>query len=847
LTDPQLLLPQIAATLGVRESGGQSIAQRLVAQFAGQRVLLVLDNLEQFRPQDMLSRAIADLLTATPGLAVLATSRAPLRLRFERELPLAPLAVPAGADMTIEALSASPSVRLFMERARAVRPGFVLGPRNAAAIAALCRRLDGLPLALELAAARVRALSPADILARLGERLDLLADPRSDRPDRQRTMEAAVAWSYDLLEPAQQAAFRRLSVFAGGSTLEAAEAVLGTFSEPALDGLDSVTALVEQGLLRNEEQPNGTLRFHMLETVRVFARERLREAGEEDLARQAHADHFRALATIGSQMEEQAAAHGDETAWLDHVEIDLDNVRAALQWTASERPPEALLTLVLGCWEFWWPRGYWTEARTWLERALAAAADTPPAMRAKALRALGVIADAAGHRERALALFEESLQLSRAHDDRDGEWATLLDLSLHWASRDYGEAGRYAETALAVAREVANRTMIARSLNRLGNWQLNIEHPRDAFTLHQEALGILESLGDERGIAETLDLLGIASILGADSSRAAGWFDRAIALWRTLGDRRGLASSLAGRTMCAHTFHTETIAASSTAAEVRPFGEESLTLSREIGWRAGESFALWAYRGLALSATGDFQTALPSAREALAIAQQIEHQQWIIGAHCTLGILHACLFDCDSARREFTEALTLAHDMGSLYWIRSASGWLAASTVRSGDLDAAGAIIDEHLHEETPLDTIACRLLWVAAAELALAREDAERALTITDRLVASAPGNARRPIPRLEWLRGEALTALGRFAEAEQALATASEVAIWCGARPLLWRIHAALARLHLARGHHEDAEQATKAAQAIVSELAASVPDEALRDIFLRHAMREPLSSGA
>jgi class 3 adenylate cyclase len=226
LHDPDLLLPQIAATLGVRESGAQPVAERLAGHFAGQCVLLVLDNLEQFRPQGTVGRVIADLLAAAPGLAILATSRAPLRLRFERELPLSPLAVPVAADTTIEALSISPSVRLFVERAQAVRPGFVLGPRNAAAIAALCRRLDGLPLALELAAARVRTLTPADILMRLGERLDLLADAKADRPDRQRTMEAAVAWSFDLLGPAEQAAFRRLSVFVGGSTLEAAEAVL---------------------------------------------------------------------------------------------------------------------------------------------------------------------------------------------------------------------------------------------------------------------------------------------------------------------------------------------------------------------------------------------------------------------------------------------------------------------------------------------------------------------------------------------------------------------------------------------------------------------------------------------
>ncbi len=199
LTEPRMLLPQIAAVVGVRESGEAPLAEQLAQHFADQRVLLLLDNLEQFRPANELARTVANLLAAAPTLAILATSRAPLRLRQERELPLAPLPVPSSRETAVATLQTSPSVQLFVSRAQAVRPGFTLGPHNAQAVAELCRRLDGLPLALELAAARIRALAPADILKRLGNRLDLLADPRSDRPDRQRTLEATVAWSYDLL------------------------------------------------------------------------------------------------------------------------------------------------------------------------------------------------------------------------------------------------------------------------------------------------------------------------------------------------------------------------------------------------------------------------------------------------------------------------------------------------------------------------------------------------------------------------------------------------------------------------------------------------------------------------
>jgi predicted ATPase/class 3 adenylate cyclase len=835
LSDPSLFLPQIAASLGVRESGGQSVTERLASHLAGQRVLLVLDNLEQFRPHAETGRLLADLVATAPGLAVLATSRAPLRLRFERELPLSPLPVPTLRDTTIESLSASPAVQLFVARAQAARPGFSLGAQNAAAIAALCRRLDGLPLALELAAARVRTLTPADILMRLGERLDLLVDPGADRPDRQRTMEAAVAWSFDLLTPTEQAAFRRLSVFAGGSTLEAAEAVLGAFGEPAMDGLEAVTALVEQGLLRDEEQPDGSLRFRMLEIVRVFSLDRLREAGEEAVARQAHADHFRSL--VATNASEQPG--WDQSLWLDRMELELDNLRAALDQTCAAGNAQDMLALAVNCWHFWWPRGYWTEARMWLERALANTADPRGSERARALRALGLTVDGMGDRQRGESMLEESLGIFQDLKERRGEWETLLDLSLVWASRDYREAGRFAEQALAVARERADPVMIARSLNRLGNWRLNSEHPGEALAHHREALGILESLGDERGIAETLDLLGIAAGLGADPAAAAAWLERAVSLWRELRDQRGLSGSLAVLTLNGHTFHTETVPAVITAEAVRPLGEEALALSREIGWRAGEAFARWAFHGLGIGARGDYSTAFPSTREALEIARAIEHRQWMTAAHCTLGSLHTSLCDLDAALREFETARGLSRDVGSMYWIRTAAGWLAIVYIRRGELEAAASILEEHLNETTPLDTIACRLLWATAAELSLAQEDARRALELTDRLIETAPGNTNRPILRLELLRGEALMALSRYQEAENALTAAREAAIWCGARPWLWRIDSTRARLDTELDRPDDAARAKAAARSLVEELAASVPEESIRAMFLQRAL--------
>jgi predicted ATPase/class 3 adenylate cyclase len=834
LTDPDLLLGQIATAIGLRASGEQALERRLTDYLAGQRLLLVLDNFEQFRPFDAAARTVAELLTAAPHIAILATSRAPLRLRVERELPLSPLPVPSPRETAVESLAQSPSVRLFLARAQAVRPDFELGPHNAAAIAALCRRLDGLPLALELAAARVRVLAPADILARLGDRLDLLADRGVDRPDRQRTLEATVAWSYDLLPPEEQTAFRQLSVFAGGFTLEQAEALFAA-GLPGLDALDAVATLIDQGLLKVEEQPGATLRYRMLETVRIFALDRLRACGEEQLLRQAHVDLVRLLVESAD-----AAAGQTDATWLDRLEVEHDNVRAALEWMLRERSPDAL-TLAADLWRFWWPRGYWTEARVWIERALANDVGAPSLARARALRALGLLLDTTGDRQRGLTLLEETLQIARDIGHRETEWQTLLDLSLLWAARDYREAGRYADLALTVARELDDPPRIARSLNRLGNWQLNRESPQEALVRHREALAILERIGDQEGIAETLDLLGMTSGMAGDTAGASSWYARAVDAWRAMGDRHGLAASLVGRAMIGHTYHTDTIPVTARAEEVNALGEEGLALSREIGWRAGEAFALWSFRGMGLGARGDYASALTSTQEGLAIALEIEHGQWITGARCMLGNLHADLYDWTTARRELESALTLAQEIDSLYWVRSSAGWLASTLTRSADIPAALDVLDNYWTIESPADSIASRILWTARVELALAQGNFEQTLQLTDRLTSRPSGERVYPIPRLDLLRATALIHLDRLADADAALTAARLNAAWSGARPLLWRIDAARSRLYRRWQRPAEADAARTAAAALVKELAAGVPDGPLRTSFLTGALAD------
>jgi DNA-binding CsgD family transcriptional regulator len=471
----------------------------------------------------------------------------------------------------------------------------------------------------------------------------------------------------------------------------------------------------------------------------------------------------------------------------------------------------------------------------------------------KASRALGLPPDPQLHQERgrayetvgdfrrALADYELALDLTRTAGDLHGEWRILLDLGLLWASRDYAQAGRFASLALEVARKIGDLKLVAHALNRLGNWRLNAEQPRDAIAQHREALAILEAGGSERDVAETLDLLGMTTAMGADAAGAMAWYARAIELWRGIGDPRGLAASLAGCVMSAHTFHTSTIASALRIDDVRVFGEESLALSREIGWRAGESFALWSFCGMTLGAAGNYAVAIRATREAFEIASAIEHRQWMTAAHCILGNLYADVGHPAAARAELEAALALAQHIGSPYWTRSAAAWLASALIHGGAYADAAAILDRELSEETPLDTIAGRLLWCAAAELALAQGKPSRTLHMIDRMVMATPGDGSRPVARLEMLRGQALMTLNRLEDATAALATAREEALWSGARPLLWRIEIIRSRVDQARGALDDANLAFATARTLIEELASEIADDALREQFQEWACRQ------
>ena len=407
-TDPSLVIPAVASTLSLRESGAKSITETLAGHLADKEMLLILDNFEQVIEA---APEVSSLLASAEGLKVLVTTREPLRLRGEREIQVPPLDLPDPQHHDPETLATSPAVALFTDRASAVKASFELTEGNAASVAEICRRLDGLPLALELAAARIRTMSPSSLLARLDRSLELLTGGPRDLADRQRTLRAAISWSYELLDEDERKLFSRLGVFAGGFTQDAAEAVAdrGDLSLAVWDGLSS---LVDKSLVRRTDTDEE--RFSMLETIRSFALEKLEGSGEGEDIRRAHAEFFRGLAEEAWPVLASTAP----TEALQRLRPEEDNTRAALRWSAAHKPA---LTLELAgyLWRLWWMSGLLTEARSWLEVGLRTNEERPHD-RARALRGLSIVTRAQGDHEIARVTVDEAIALDEASRDWSG-------------------------------------------------------------------------------------------------------------------------------------------------------------------------------------------------------------------------------------------------------------------------------------------------------------------------------------------------------------------------------------------------------------------------------------------
>jgi len=522
----------------------------VIGHLRGRRALLVLDNFEHVAAAAPL---VAELLSACPQIAILVTSRSAVRVRGEHELPVPPLALPAassvGMPVTLETLFAHAATALFVRRAATARPDFAPTAANAPAIAAVCRRLDGLPLAIELAAARIKLLSPQALLARLDRRLPLLVDGALDRPERQRTMRAAIAWSYDLLHAGEQALFRRLAAFAGVAPLEAVEAVCGTDEDEELAGdvLLWIESLLDKSLVWREEAPDGEPRVGMLETVREYALERLAASGEEERTRQRHAAYYLALA---ERAEPELQGPG-QLSWLARLEEEHDNLRAALRWALEREDAEDAetgLRLVGALWLFWHTHGHLSEGRGWLERALSVGGASAPVMRAKVLNRVGWIVLFQGEYAAAKRLIEQSVALYRELGEAKGLAASLVNLGFIavLGERDDIPLLPLLDEAMALRPRLTDGRTIADLLLLDGLIAASRQEWGAGVALHEESLALYREMGDAQGMGMCLGNLGLIALARAEYAEAVTRLCENLQLARAADDKLAIQYSLLG-------------------------------------------------------------------------------------------------------------------------------------------------------------------------------------------------------------------------------------------------------------------------------------------------------------
>ncbi len=646
LTDPALVPSAVAGALGLRMEGGQSPADAVRDALADKQTLLVLDNVEQVVAA---AAFVGELLAAAPELRILATSRQPLRLRAEHEFPVPPLGLPSQDDAP-EQLLQSEAVRLFVARALDVRPDFVLTPDIAPIVAEICRRLDGLPLAIELAAARIRFLSPAALLTRLEKRLPFLTGGPRDAPARQRTLRDTIAWSHDLLETDQQALFRRLAVFAGGTTLDAMEAV--TNPDGDLDVLDGLERLVEHSLLRQVPGSDDNPRFAALETIREFGLEQSSQSGDEEPTRRAHAGFFLALA----EDTEPHLTGPDQGEWLDRLEAEHDNLRAALAW-AEQQDQETALRLGAALWRFWYARGHLGEGRDWLERALARDGSGRPAARARALHGAGVLADLQGDFPRAETLLTESLALGRELADPALVAPVLYALGVVAHDRgDLVQAEARYEEALVPWRQQDDRRGIALALNTLGIIALDRADLVKAAATFEESLALRRELGDRQGIAASLNNLALVATEQGDFPRAEALLEEGLSLVRDLEDPYSTSVLLHGL--------GELVRREGDLARAETLHEEARAIKQELGDKRGVALSLRAL-GIVARDRGDLTRAEALHREGLALAWDVGDKQTVADSLEGLARVAALAKNAPLAARLFGATIALREALGA--------------------------------------------------------------------------------------------------------------------------------------------------------------------------------------
>lgn len=609
IDNPALVLSTVAQTLGVREGEEGSLRQRLQAYLRDKQLLLVLDNFEQVLAA---SPWLSEGLQAAPKLKLLVTSRILLRLRTEYHFAVPPLTLPDLARPALtprDDVASSTAFALFVARAQMADEHFALTPQNGSAIATICHRLDGLPLALELAAARVRLLPPPLLLARLDSQLDLLTAGMRDAPMRQQTMRATLNWSYALLDEAEKSLLRRMAVFVGGCTLAALEAVCNADASLA-DVLAAVESLCDQSLVQHERGVDGEPRFALLRVIREYALAQLEQSGEAKAVQHQHALYFLALAEQAEALLEGSTQH----AWLNRLELEHDNLRAVLSWCKKEGNWEIGLQLANDLWRFWDIRGYYHEGCKWLEEFLAKS-PLETTLRAKTIIGAGLLSERQGEYGVARARYAESLAIWQALGDQYGVALALNRLgNVALAQGDYAAARPLYEESLAMRQALDDKQGMAASLHNLSI----VAHEQGDYglarRLSEESLAFERQLGNKRGIAMSLNRLGNVARNQGDHVAAYHFFTESLSLRRELRDKQGTALALNNLGNLAYD-QGDHVAA-------RTLLEESLRLQREIANKSGASLALLNLGGVAYR-QGDDRAAAEFFTESLVILREL--------------------------------------------------------------------------------------------------------------------------------------------------------------------------------------------------------------------------------
>ena len=701
LSDPTLVPQAVAGVLGVKEAAGKTVQQSLVAWLKPKRLLLILDNCEHLVAA--CASFSADILRNCPGVHILASSREPLAVAGEQTYRVPSLSVPDPKQtQTAESLSQYEAVTLFIERAKAVQPSFSVTDASAPAVAQVCFHLDGIPLAIELAAARVRSLSAEEINRHMDQRFRLLTGGSRDTLPRQQTLRALIDWSYGLLTGHEKSLLRRLSVFAGGWTLAAAEVVCAGESVEGFEVLDLLTALVDKSLVVAESAGDGT-RYCLLETIRQYGGDRLGESGEAEAVSGRAAACFLALA----EEAEQQFDGPERRVWYSRLEAEHDNLRASLSWSLSreeplqgERSKDAVLRLAnddglhLGgaLWQFWFMQGHLSEGRRWLDLVLAqagASRSEASAARAKALNGAGNLALLQSDYAGARALLEDSLTLARQLGDQSRIIKALVDLGwVAWHQGDNGRVRALREESLSLWRQSGDQDGIAYALMNLGSVSERQGDFAGARALHEESLSLWRQLGDQKGIVLALQSLGSAAWSQGDFAGARALYEECLGLSRQEGNQRYRATMIGSLGWIAWR-HGDFAAA-------RALHEECLGLFRLLEDQSSIAYALMNL-GLVAHYQGDYAGARALYEESIIISRQSGDHQSIAYALMNLGWVAWYQDDNVGARTLLEESLSLYRQVGDQNGIANVLMNLGRVAQRQGDYVRARALHKECL------------------------------------------------------------------------------------------------------------------------------------------------------